>query len=229
MAFKKFKRTFRKSRKSFRKGKGKKSYVKKAIKGALRSRGLDKPEVKHLFQDYASTPISTSLSAAGLSLNPTTSGIGPAQFIGQNYTARGVAVRANIWTEAGVTSSSVVRILIIEDLQPYQGAMVLYNAAAAFGFMAFRTNDIFSQLVDIKDKRYKMLYDKSYTFGAEGSDSSTRVISIYKSLGNASVSMVPNFAGTALNIVNRQYLLFMVSDTGNVSMTLHVDFKYTDV
>lgn len=221
-------------KKKWRSGKKKISYVKKTVRRALASRGLSKPELKHMRYESVMQPVNTDFAIAGQSLLPYLQGVtGYQDFVGKKVTAKAIYIRGMFYNSNEI--ACCVRLFIVEDLEGMASSDLYLKGnptTTSRGYEILDSADFHSLYNDIQPRRFKVLYDKLYCIpglNSDGGGGYNRKPFFKKiSLGNAQVSYAQSVLTASMYPVKRNYLLFIVGDDG-LQQTVHVDLSYTDV
>lgn len=202
--------------------------VRRAVASALRSRGLAKPEVKHLFQEFLGAGISNALNTAGVQLGLTTQGVDEGTAVGLEYTAHKVRLRVYM-ENSDVTSAHLVRVIVVEDRAGGLATLVPYNSAASYGYLLFESNYALSLIRD--DDRFTVLHDEMLTVAGAGAGAmNTLVHDVHIPLGNKRVRNEHHVASATMYTTNRQYWLWVITDaSASMAASTMIDFQYSDV
>lgn len=219
------KRAYRKKRAY----KSKKKTTKKMINRALASRGLLHPEIKHQLNFVYSANVGNSLSTAPYMTYPTLSqGASGSQMVGTDITAKWLRIQGHINNTGSM--DAIYRWVVVEDLQPVAGTLMMYSATATAAYNMLQSNFLDSPWLVETPRRFKVLWDHLRIIkpGTKDSTSVSRhLVRKWIRLGNAKVNNVSGV--TSYYPVNRMYYVFLLSNESFLYTTHQIDFAYQDV
>lgn len=224
------KRVFRKRKRFYRK---KKSKVKKMITRALVARGLNRPDVKHSRTAVENTGVVTTAFNASpdVIIVPSSMAHGAlreGQYIGGKITAKYFTYRGMFYNTTA--EPITVRMFIVEDMQPSNGALILQSLGTFEGAEILYDSSVYSLYNDTVPRRWKMLRDVTMLIHSQTTTSDRERTNFrgHVNLHNAQVSLTPgtisgNFA------ISRNYYMFFVAQAIGIQYSLYTDFGFTDV
>jgi len=230
-----------------RKAKGKKSMIKKVVRRQLQAVGLSRPEIKHYYLYIPDVTLSNNLATTpiyylqpsrqgdnGLILNNTIypGGTTGGMIEGNSYICKFLNIMINSYN-SDPAAPHWLRAIIVEDMNPMSDQdLKPYNTGASTtdGSNLFLVNNIHSYYVP-NNKRFKILYDTTRLLPTAGEyNKNPQLIKKRINLHNARITNIPTDNTEVLQASNRQYILFMFSDTSTyVAVDLHTHMGITDV
>jgi len=205
--------------------------VGKIVRSTLARRGLGRQiELKHFFTDSDQVQIPSSLSTTPVILYPTTQGVTPTTFVGHKITCKYLKFNGMLYNGASSQPvTQVMRVMIVEDLQPVAGVLYLNSPTHTLGYEILRTADIWSPPHMVTPSRFRILYDESWNVPFTTVGTNRVSFQGHINLKNATMSFTDG-AVSGNYAVNRAYYLYVVTSdtTSGCWVTYHVDLAYTD-
>lgn len=202
-------------------------FVRKTVSTMMRAAGVSKPEIRHNWFELIGGTVGNTLSVAGQPLGPTVQGADEGQVVGMEYNAQKIRGRL-VFQNTSITNALLVRVLIVEDRAGALASLVPYNNAASYGYLLYQSGNAFSLIRP--DVRYRVMHDSTRAVPAAGSGATNVVHHEFSiDLGNAYVRNEHPVAASTLYTTNRNYMLWVLSDTGGlIAFSTFIDFQYTD-